>query len=99
VAIAVSAWAVTRLLVIYIRQNVSESQIYINLAAKDRATRTRDIPIPLRVHCARERSEIYSLNGSKHGSALGLFDDAVLRQQPLRTLVAGHIASLYRWII
>jgi sigma-B regulation protein RsbU (phosphoserine phosphatase) len=34
-------------------------------------------PNPLRVHCARERSETYSLNGSKHGPALGLFDDAV----------------------
>jgi phosphoserine phosphatase RsbU/P len=34
-------------------------------------------PNPLRVHCAPERSETYSLNGSKHGPALGLFDDAV----------------------
>ena len=31
----------------------------------------------MRVHCAPERSETYSLNGSKHGPALGLFDDAV----------------------
>ena len=34
-------------------------------------------PNPLRVHCASDRSETYSLNGSKHGPALGLFDDAV----------------------
>jgi sigma-B regulation protein RsbU (phosphoserine phosphatase) len=34
-------------------------------------------PNPLRVHCAKDRAETYSLNGSKHGPALGLFDDAV----------------------
>jgi len=34
-------------------------------------------PNPLRVHCASDRAETYSLNGSKHGPALGLFDDAV----------------------
>ena len=34
-------------------------------------------PNPLCVHCASDRSETYSLNGSKHGPALGLFDDAV----------------------
>jgi sigma-B regulation protein RsbU (phosphoserine phosphatase) len=34
-------------------------------------------PNPLRIHCARDRSETYFLNGSKHGPALGLFDDAV----------------------
>jgi serine phosphatase RsbU (regulator of sigma subunit) len=28
-------------------------------------------PNPLRVHCAPERSETHSLNGSKHGPALG----------------------------
>jgi serine phosphatase RsbU (regulator of sigma subunit) len=37
------------------------------------ATRTRDIPIL----CALEHSETYSLDGSKHGPALGLFDDSV----------------------
>ena len=34
-------------------------------------------PNPLRVHCARDRADTYPLNGSKHGPALGLFDDAV----------------------
>jgi serine phosphatase RsbU (regulator of sigma subunit) len=34
-------------------------------------------PNPLRIHCARDRAETYALNGSKHGPALGLFDDAV----------------------
>src|ERR1700676_4745078 len=34
-------------------------------------------PNPLRVHCARDRADTHSLNGSKHGPALGLFDDAV----------------------
>ena len=34
-------------------------------------------PNPLRVHRARGRTETYPLNGSKHGPALGLFDDAV----------------------
>jgi sigma-B regulation protein RsbU (phosphoserine phosphatase) len=34
-------------------------------------------PNPLRVHCASDRAETYPLNGSKHGPALGLFDDAV----------------------
>jgi phosphoserine phosphatase RsbU/P len=34
-------------------------------------------PNPLRVHCAKDRAETYSLNGGKHGPALGLFADAV----------------------
>jgi sigma-B regulation protein RsbU (phosphoserine phosphatase) len=34
-------------------------------------------PNPLRVHCTRDRADTYPLNGSKHGPALGLFDDAV----------------------
>ena len=34
-------------------------------------------PNPLRVHRARDRTEMSPLNGSKHGPALGLFDDAV----------------------
>ena len=34
-------------------------------------------PNPLRVHCARDRADTYPLNGSKHGPALGLFEDAV----------------------
>jgi sigma-B regulation protein RsbU (phosphoserine phosphatase) len=34
-------------------------------------------PNPLRVHCAKDRADTYPLNGSKHGPALGLFDDAV----------------------
>jgi phosphoserine phosphatase RsbU/P len=34
-------------------------------------------PSPLRVHCARDRTDTYPLNGSKHGPALGLFEDAV----------------------
>jgi sigma-B regulation protein RsbU (phosphoserine phosphatase) len=34
-------------------------------------------PNPLRVHCASDRAETYPLNGSKHGPALGLFEDAV----------------------
>jgi sigma-B regulation protein RsbU (phosphoserine phosphatase) len=34
-------------------------------------------PNPLRVHWARDRADTYPLNGSKHGPALGLFDDAV----------------------
>jgi len=34
-------------------------------------------PNPLRVHCAKDRPETYCLNGSKHGPALGLFNDAV----------------------
>jgi serine phosphatase RsbU (regulator of sigma subunit) len=34
-------------------------------------------PNPLRVHCTSDRAETYPLNGSKHGPALGLFDDAV----------------------
>ena len=33
-------------------------------------------PNPLRVHCASDRAETYPLNGSKHGPALGLFEDA-----------------------
>jgi phosphoserine phosphatase RsbU/P len=34
-------------------------------------------PNPLRVHCTGDRADTYPLNGSKHGPALGLFDDAV----------------------
>jgi sigma-B regulation protein RsbU (phosphoserine phosphatase) len=34
-------------------------------------------PNPLRVHCARDGVDTYPLNGSKHGPALGLFEDAV----------------------
>jgi sigma-B regulation protein RsbU (phosphoserine phosphatase) len=34
-------------------------------------------PNPLRVHWTRDRADTYPLNGSKHGPALGLFDDAV----------------------
>src|ERR1700726_2658054 len=34
-------------------------------------------PKPLRVHCTRDRADTYPLTGSKHGPALGLFDDAV----------------------
>ena len=34
-------------------------------------------PNPLRVHCTRDRTDTHPLNGSKHGPALGLFDDAV----------------------
>ena len=34
-------------------------------------------PNPLRVHCGRDRADTYPLNGSKHGPALGLFEDAV----------------------
>jgi serine phosphatase RsbU (regulator of sigma subunit) len=34
-------------------------------------------PNPLRVHRAGDRTEMHPLNGSKHGPALGLFDDAV----------------------
>ena len=34
-------------------------------------------PNPLRVHCTRDRADTYPLNGSKHGPALGLFDDAI----------------------
>jgi sigma-B regulation protein RsbU (phosphoserine phosphatase) len=33
-------------------------------------------PYPLRVHCTRDRADTYPLNGSEHGPALGLFDDA-----------------------
>jgi hypothetical protein len=33
-------------------------------------------PNPLRVHCGRDRADTYPLNGSKHGPALGLFEDA-----------------------
>jgi phosphoserine phosphatase RsbU/P len=33
-------------------------------------------PNPLRVHSARDRADTYPLNASKHGPALGLFDDA-----------------------
>jgi phosphoserine phosphatase RsbU/P len=34
-------------------------------------------PNPLRVHYTKDRAATYPLNGSKHGPALGLFDDAV----------------------
>src|SRR6201993_3137451 len=34
-------------------------------------------PNTLRVHSTRDRADTYPLNGSKHGPALGLFDDAV----------------------
>jgi sigma-B regulation protein RsbU (phosphoserine phosphatase) len=34
-------------------------------------------PNPLRVHYTRDRADTYPLNGSKHGPALGLFDDAI----------------------
>lgn len=34
-------------------------------------------PNPLRIHRERDRTDAYPLNGSKHGPALGLFDDAV----------------------
>jgi serine phosphatase RsbU (regulator of sigma subunit) len=34
-------------------------------------------PNPLRIHRAGDRTDTYPLNGSKHGPALGLFDDAV----------------------
>jgi sigma-B regulation protein RsbU (phosphoserine phosphatase) len=34
-------------------------------------------PNPLRVHWTRDRADTYPLNGSEHGPALGLFDDAV----------------------
>jgi sigma-B regulation protein RsbU (phosphoserine phosphatase) len=34
-------------------------------------------PNPLRVHYTRDRAETHSLDGSKHGPALGLFDDAI----------------------
>lgn len=34
-------------------------------------------PNPLRIHRERDRTDTYPLNGSKHGPALGLFDDAV----------------------
>lgn len=34
-------------------------------------------PNPLRIHRERDRTETYPLNGSEHGPALGLFDDAV----------------------
>jgi sigma-B regulation protein RsbU (phosphoserine phosphatase) len=34
-------------------------------------------PNPLRVHCTRDCADTYPLNGSKHGPALGLFDEAV----------------------
>jgi phosphoserine phosphatase RsbU/P len=34
-------------------------------------------PNPLRVHCARDHANTYPLNGSKHGPALGLFEEAV----------------------
>ena len=34
-------------------------------------------PNPLRVHRARDRTDMNPLNGGKHGPALGLFDDAV----------------------
>jgi phosphoserine phosphatase RsbU/P len=34
-------------------------------------------PNPLRVHWTRDRADTYPLNGSEHGPALGLFDNAV----------------------
>ena len=34
-------------------------------------------PNPLRIHHSRDRTDTYPLNGSEHGPALGLFDDAV----------------------
>jgi len=34
-------------------------------------------PNPLRIHRERDRTDTYPLNGSKHGPALGLFDDGV----------------------
>ena len=34
-------------------------------------------PNPLRVHYTKDRAATYPLNGSKHGPALGLFDDAI----------------------
>jgi phosphoserine phosphatase RsbU/P len=34
-------------------------------------------PNPLRIHRERDRTDTYPLNGSKHGPALGLFDDAL----------------------
>ncbi|MBV8641267.1 MAG: serine/threonine-protein phosphatase, partial [Verrucomicrobia bacterium] len=34
-------------------------------------------PNPLRVHSARDHADTYPLNGSKHGPALGLFEEAV----------------------
>jgi phosphoserine phosphatase RsbU/P len=34
-------------------------------------------PNPLRIHREQDRTDTYSLNGSKHAPALGLFDDAV----------------------
>jgi sigma-B regulation protein RsbU (phosphoserine phosphatase) len=34
-------------------------------------------PNPLRIHRERDRTDAHPLNGSKHGPALGLFDDAV----------------------
>ena len=34
-------------------------------------------PNPLRIHRERDRTDTYPLNGSKHGPALGLFDDAI----------------------
>jgi len=34
-------------------------------------------PNPLRIHRERDRTDTYPLNGSEHGPALGLFDDAV----------------------
>jgi sigma-B regulation protein RsbU (phosphoserine phosphatase) len=34
-------------------------------------------PNPLLVHCGRDRADTYPLNGSRHGPALGLFEDAV----------------------
>src|ERR1700740_540376 len=34
-------------------------------------------PNPLRLHRARDRTDMYPLTGSKHGPALALFDDAV----------------------
>jgi serine phosphatase RsbU (regulator of sigma subunit) len=34
-------------------------------------------PNPLRVHYTRDRADTFPLNGSKHGPALGLFDDAI----------------------
>jgi phosphoserine phosphatase RsbU/P len=33
-------------------------------------------PSPLRIHSARDRADTYPLNGSEHGPALGLFEDA-----------------------
>jgi sigma-B regulation protein RsbU (phosphoserine phosphatase) len=34
-------------------------------------------PNPLRIHRERDRTDTYPLNGSEHGPALGLFDDAL----------------------